>query len=166
MNNKEMAKAAIKVLSENKIARRGYSIRTSYSGYSSKMQVTIKDFRINKKQVEGLLSKFKEVDRDQRTGEILLGGNTYVFVEYDWQTLDNLIKEKLEEAREIFNKSKGQVVIEAAKNESKILYFNKEAGRLFIEDPSNHEKQPSRWASDEYAIAEGLAFFEITKTLG
>lgn len=82
-----------KYLKENGIDTKNISIRHSYFGYSDGFNVTIKDININRKKVEHLLNKFESIDRDERTGEILAGGNTYIDVYYDYES----IQEKLEE---------------------------------------------------------------------
>ena len=51
------------------------------------MNVIIKNLSIDIREVEGLAKKYAKIDYDEITGEILLGGNDYVFVRYDWQAL-------------------------------------------------------------------------------
>lgn len=80
-------------MKENGIDIKNISIRHSYFGYSDGFDVTIKDININRKKVEHLLNKYESIDRDERTGEILAGGNTYIDVYYDYDS----IQEKLGE---------------------------------------------------------------------
>lgn len=89
MNSKELKQ----YLKENGIETKNVSIRHSYFGYSDGFDVTIKDISIGRKEVEHLLKKYESIDRDEMTGEILAGGNTYVNVDYDYDA----INEKLEE---------------------------------------------------------------------
>lgn len=42
--------------------------------------VTLKDESIDREQIEQLANRHKDVDYCEKTGEILAGGNTYVFV--------------------------------------------------------------------------------------
>lgn len=42
--------------------------------------VTLKDESIDREKIEQLAKKHKDVDYCEKTGEILAGGNTYVFV--------------------------------------------------------------------------------------
>lgn len=60
------------------------SITHKYCGYSEAYNVKLLTKEIDAKAVEKLLNKYESVDRDEYTGEILLGGNTYVDVYYDW----------------------------------------------------------------------------------
>lgn len=64
---------------------RKVSVRQRQGGLSYCFQVTVKDLDIPLEPIEKIARKFKEVDKCERTGEILGGGNTYVFVEYDWK---------------------------------------------------------------------------------
>ena len=73
-----------KYLKENGIDTSNISIKHSYCGYSESYDVTIKDENISRKEVDNLLKKFEYYERDERTGEILEGGNTYILVDYDY----------------------------------------------------------------------------------
>lgn len=42
--------------------------------------VTLKDESIDREKIEQIANKHKDVDYCEKTGEILAGGNTYVFV--------------------------------------------------------------------------------------
>lgn len=53
-------------------------------GYDESYLVSIYSKSIDLKKVEKLLSACRKVDRDEYTGEILVGGNTYLWVEYHW----------------------------------------------------------------------------------
>ena len=73
-----------KYLKENGIDTSNISIKHSYCGYSESYDVTIKDENISRKEVDNLLKKFEYYETDERTGEILEGGNTYILVDYDY----------------------------------------------------------------------------------
>jgi len=53
--------------------------RGSYS-----LTVTIKDIHIPLEPIQEALAKFEKIDRCEYSGEILQGGNHFVFVNYDW----------------------------------------------------------------------------------
>lgn len=59
---------------------RQVSVRVEWGGYSVVFYVTIRDKNIDKAEIEKIVLPFKSVDYDERTGEILEGGNDYVFV--------------------------------------------------------------------------------------
>lgn len=88
MTNKEL-NAAIK----NELKAAGYSVRdfrvtVKDCGYSTSAHVYIKSPTVNRLDVEKALKPFDQVERDERTGEILSGGNLYLFVEYEYGLFD------------------------------------------------------------------------------
>lgn len=83
MTSKEKAKAIRTALKEAGITSKQVSVKHRYCGYSSSYHITIKDGNISEMQVEDICKRFESVDYDERTGEILEGGNDYVFVERD-----------------------------------------------------------------------------------
>lgn len=81
MTDKERLAAIRKELKEH-----GYSNRrvgVSYDGYA--IRLTIKELAIEMKEIENIAMKYENYSRDERTGEILSGGNTFVFVDYDYR---------------------------------------------------------------------------------
>lgn len=61
-----------------------FSVKKANCMYSDAFYIYIKQAHININDVEKLAKqKFEWVDRDEHTGEILSGGNTYIFVDYD-----------------------------------------------------------------------------------
>lgn len=64
-------------------------------GYSSKqisvtsknaINITIKDLTIELEKIKQIGDKYREVDYCQASGEILSGGNTFVFTQYSWES--------------------------------------------------------------------------------
>ena len=80
MTTKELA---VKIREDLK--QRGYNsqkigVRYEFCGYSSVIRITVKDENIDIEEVRGWLKKYESIDRDERTGEVLQGGNTYISV--------------------------------------------------------------------------------------
>lgn len=69
------------LLKELKCDRKMISIKHQYAGYSEAYWIKI-DKSLNLDKVERLIKKYEQYDRDERTGEILEGGNTYLFAQY------------------------------------------------------------------------------------
>lgn len=95
-------------LKDNGIDTKNISVRERSGGYSNAYYITIKDPSIDKDKVEKIAKRQESYERDMRTGEILEGGNTYVFVNYDDAAFDEVSKpyekkasEYLEQARNI-----------------------------------------------------------------
>lgn len=84
MESKEIKK----MLKENGIDTKYVSIKHRYCGYSESYDITIKSVDVDINEVEKLIKSFEQYERDERTGEILEGGNTYIIVQYDYNTLE------------------------------------------------------------------------------
>ena len=63
---------------------RKVSVRNRPGGFSTCVNITVKDLNIPLEPFKEIAKEFKEIERCERSGDILSGG-TYVFVEYDWQ---------------------------------------------------------------------------------
>jgi hypothetical protein len=66
---------------------RQVSVRGRPCTYSSSIDVVIKDARVPLKVVEKIANSYESVRRCEVTGDILMGGNTYVSVDYDSDAL-------------------------------------------------------------------------------
>jgi hypothetical protein len=95
---KELAKEL-----RNKLKELGYN-RTMVgvtSDYDS-INVAVKSIDVDFKTVEELANNYEKLDRDHLTGEILLGGNTYVNVNYSDTLKDELKNKYMDKAEEVF----------------------------------------------------------------
>ena len=66
-------------------SRKQISVSKGKGTYNRVYHVTVKDLMLPIVSVEKVAKKFENLDYDERTGEILSGGNTMIFVEYDWK---------------------------------------------------------------------------------
>lgn len=80
MTSTEKAKAIRTALKEAGFNQKQINVKKQFGGYSVAFYVTIRDANIDKSTIENIVNKFKSIDYDERTGEILEGGNDYVFV--------------------------------------------------------------------------------------
>lgn len=83
MTSTEKAKAIRAALKEAGITSKQVSVKHRYCGYSSSYHITIKDGNVSELQIKDICKSFESVDYDERTGEILEGGNDYILVERD-----------------------------------------------------------------------------------
>lgn len=105
-------------------------------GYNSKqisvrskdgLSITIKDFSIKFREIAPLVRKYEHIRRDQITGEILCGGNTFVSIGYDYGELRKASSRYQNFSIELFNKCEalpvgsGEIVYEIGNKT--ILYF-------------------------------------------
>jgi hypothetical protein len=78
MTDSERLAAIRQALKEHGYNNRKVGVR--YDGYA--VWLTIKDLAIGIKEIEQLTKGYESYERDEFTGEILSGGNTFVFVNY------------------------------------------------------------------------------------
>lgn len=78
MTDRERLAAIRQALKEHGYSNRKVGVR--YDGYA--IWLTIKDLAIDIKEIEQLAKGYESYERDEFTGEILSGGNTFVFVNY------------------------------------------------------------------------------------
>ena len=80
MTTKELAVKIREDLKQRGYNSRKIGVRYEFCGYSSVIYVTVKDDNIDIEEVRGWLKKYESIDLDERTGEVLQGGNTYISV--------------------------------------------------------------------------------------
>lgn len=103
MTNKELSRKIRNELKASGYTSKDVSIRVKDCGYSTSVWATIKNPTISKSKITSMLKKYDEYERDHATGEILEGGNTYVFVDYEYGVFDEVIKPYLETAENLNN---------------------------------------------------------------
>ena len=81
----DTAKRMREALSSRRLKTTEVSVRRRDAGYSDAYYVTLRDDGIAMDFVRDLLRKFESIDRDEATGEILLGGNTYIHYVRKWR---------------------------------------------------------------------------------
>ena len=87
------------------LSSRDVSVKTQQGGYSSAVNVKIKTKKglAKMQEIEAIGNSKESIDRDERTGEILMGGNTYVFVDIDYKFKskieDDIQKEYIKQAK-------------------------------------------------------------------
>jgi hypothetical protein len=89
----DVAKEIRKILKDKfGLSSRDVSVRSSIAGYSSSINIklkTIKSLAYTKK-IESLSGELESYETENGTGEILSGGNTFIFVEMDYKFRTNL----------------------------------------------------------------------------
>lgn len=168
-------KAAIvrKSLKEIGITSKQVSVKSGYCGYSDKLNITIKDLAIKEETVKDIANQFVEYERDARSGEILEGGNTYVFIDFDYDAKAKATDEMRPRAAEIFTTNKQNDVV-AKTDDLEAVYFpldeliqlfriktitDKEGTYRRCETVSRHV------AYNEYDIASALGFWKYQHNL-
>ena len=165
------AKDVKKVLRENNIDTKNISVRSKIVGYDSSINVTLKDLSLPKHRIQKILDKeFSSISYDERCGEILSGGNTFVFVDFDYNLLENAIEEKIPLATKLveeLNSKDDYWCYELAKNNILRLYASKKIESLYIKDKDNNRISQWLFPNDEhslygniYSVARALIILE------
>jgi Large polyvalent protein associated domain 29 len=157
INVKETAKMIRKELKE-KFPFTKFSVRCERSG---SINVSWTDFP-TEKAVEEVVSKYEQVQRCEVTGEILTGGNLFVFTRQTWS---NELKNKIE--NEMHN-NYGESYL----NDRACWYraFNETAEKLYneflqtLEQPKEAKQEQHREVKATYTLNEELNGIEITFT--
>lgn len=179
MTVKEKAAAIRKELKKQLgVTSKQVSVRSRNSGYDEAIDVTIKDLKVNKMKVEAIANRYEYIRRCEYSGEILSGGNTYVFVRLDYDALYAAKEKLLETAKKIINDNKDLLGTNEGKTmaengDLEIIYsplsgHDAELG-LYRREEVNEEGMDTFWilhnierraAYNEHVLAEALAIFK------
>src|SRR5687768_17392379 len=89
------------------------SVSKKRSTYDDVFKLTIRDASVVYSKVENIRQRFEHIDRDERTYEILAGGNDYVRIEISTEVCDAWAKdyqEKVEKAMADCTESHGSTI--------------------------------------------------------
>ena len=113
--------------------------------YDGSYNISVKTwFPISK--IEEITKKYESIDRDERTGEILCGGNTFVFVTYDYN---------LKLTEELTNAVKSLPVLnfgDNADNSTKYHFYTKELAKML----NIEERFAGKILTRNYALCEEI----------
>lgn len=105
------AESAKKIRQEIK-TKLGYTSRQvsvksdNYSmGSSINLSIKCKEAIYKKSEIGAIAKKEESIDRDNATGEILSGGNTFIHVGIDWELKESIIDAEREDVKKIIEKS-------------------------------------------------------------
>lgn len=168
MTNKEAGAVVRKALKDAGIAARDCSVTVRDSGYNTAVRVKVKNPRVKLEDVRNVVNQFEEIDRDERTGEILSGCNVYMFVEYADGIFDELGAEYMDEAREIIRRTLDpqRVDCTVAKRGADYLTTFNDGRQLGLHQGTDgaNEYRPHKWHNVDYpqSLAVDLwRFYEL-----
>lgn len=149
------------------IPARAVSVRVSDAGYSTSVSVKIKDISVDRAVVEKIANRHEDISYDERSGEILSGGNTYVWVDYDYDTIRNAREQYIEQAQEIIDSHNQPCVgvdVATRADGSRLVYFyeapNSTHNMAVIFDKNGNYDYNNRYvAHNAYHLAQALALY-------
>ena len=147
--------------------RSDFNVRLGNSLYETAVHVFIKNPRIRKSEVEEIVQRYESIDRDPWSHEILMGGNTFIFVEYRWGIWDEVIKDYLPRAQEIINNVQeynGKVIAESKTAKVGLCIMDDEKYRLY-EMTGQNGCHLGFYVWDAQTLAEALWRFDNIGTI-
>ena len=156
-SNKELSQLIRRELKENGFTSKDVSVRVRSALYDTAVNVTIKNPLVRLSEVREVVKKFSEVDYDERTMEILAGGNVYVHCQYEYGIFDGVASAFVPIAEKVFNNEKynGRKIAENDHTEIHMVKMNDCESRLYEFDKA--EKYHSAIQGYPVRSAEGLA---------
>lgn len=165
--NKELGANIRADLKAAGIPARAVSVRVKDAGYETAVRVTVKDISVDKAVVEKIAMRHRDVSYDERSYEILAGGNTFVFVDYDYDVLKNATEQYLEQAQAVIDSVKERAVgVDAATRPdgSRLVYFHHDTNSAYntaeiFDKDGKHDYENRHSAYNAYALAQAMALF-------
>ena len=109
MTNKELSMKIRKSLKEAGYTQKDIKVSVRSSRYDTAAKITIHNPHIDRHRIEKILRPaYEENDRDDITGEILQGGNTMLFIEYEYGIFEEVAREWMATAKGLMQ-SKAEV---------------------------------------------------------
>lgn len=106
MTNRELSSEVRSKLKEAGFTSKDYSIRVRDAGYSTSVDISVKNPKVRVSEVITVAKQFESVERDERTGEILQGGNVFVHCQYESDEMfDEVIEPLMATAEKVFSSS-------------------------------------------------------------
>ena len=140
------------------LTSRDISVTVHHILYDDKLSVYIKSLKALPfyKGIEKLANEYKFVDYDERSGEILLGGNTYVHVHYDYNLLEDYATKYQAFADEIFPKATNGYMTPIKRFSKKSVYFG-----IVDESHMLSYKNSHRVIKNSHVLAINLAMIDL-----
>lgn len=133
------------------------SIRKRDAGYSWAYNVEIKSPYIDKDKVEKIVKKHQYYETDIKTGEILAGGNTYIFAKYDYNAFDDVAKKYKPKAKQYIEKVNNiEESYGVPLKEGKHANLFKDGNRYMIYYKDENGEQHRRYTYSEEGLSKYL----------
>lgn len=153
--DRTLSNQIIAELKQAGIPKKSYMIKTS----SDSINIMIADPYVPKTDVESVVNKYENIHYDEYSGEILLGGNTYVFVRYASDAFDDLAKEFMVDAKDAYDffqdnpRTDKSFIIDTDKGK---LFVYKDGSALSMTDNRCRAYTPSVKSIAKYAAIYNL----------
>lgn len=154
MLTKEKTAAIRKELKEHGLTSKDVSVRGQLAGLEECINVKIRNPKIDIEEVSQLVAPWKKVRRDIANDEILGGGNTFVFVDYEGGIFNEVVKPYIPEAEALINEAVSR------EDNAGVPLNKKDGGFIFVDQISYRGKRRLIDSSYIEGIARYLFFID------
>lgn len=171
MSNKELSQLVRKTLKEAGFTSKDVSVRVKDSGYSTSVRVTVKNPFVKISEVKKVVNRFEEIDRDERTMEILQGCNVFVHVQYECGIIEEAAKELMPTSEMVLSnieKYSGHKIADNGKKEVFITHYEGSDWTLYEkekEESKTYEYKPAFWVRSPQNLAVAMWRFKNLGTI-
>lgn len=170
MKNKELSQAIRKELKSAGFTTKDYSIRVRDSLYDTSVRITIKNPLIKISEIETIVKKFEEIDRDERTMEILAGGNTYIHCQYEYGVVETAAAALIPTAEMVLSNPKydGRAIADNGEKRVHIMKYSDCEWTLAEFRKDNKDKfdyKPTFWIRNAKDLAVAMFRFKNLGTI-
>ena len=157
----ELKKALFEEFQKNGITKKQIKISARFSMYDECATITIHDLTLPKNKVEEIATAFESYERDQRSGEILQGGNTFIRVEYDYDKWQEQEKSHEEQAQNIIaTKAQNEGVLNPIFENDNRFLINKDCFVIRSKNEQKRYNDPTKWEVMRFLTRYHLGHFE------
>jgi len=169
MTNKELSRTIQEELKSAGIPRKAYSIRVTDAGFSTAINIKVKDISIRLATFENIVNRHEHIRYDANNYEILSGCNTFVSVQYEYDAIKAASVPFMEQALKITKnppaKYNGVTIME--KGEKRLVFMfdgpSSINNSLVVFNDERCLTELGRYAAfNEHVIANGMAIFNAT----
>lgn len=171
MGNKELSQAIRKELKAAGFTAKVISVRVKDSGYNTSVRINIKNPLVKISEVEKITRKFEEIDRDERTMEILQGCNVFVLVQYECGVVEEAAKELIPTSEKVLadiEKYSGHKIADNGEKSVFITHYNGCEWTLYEEEKEESKKytyKPTFWIRNAQELAVAMWRFKNLGTI-
>lgn len=171
MGNKELSQTIRKELKAAGFTTKVVSVRVKDSGYNTSVRINIKKPFVKISEVEKITRKFEEIDRDERTMEILQGCNVFVLVQYERGVVEEAAKELIPTSEKVLadiEKYSGHKIADNGEKSVFITHYNGCECTLYEEEKEESKKytyKPTFWIRSAQELAVAMWRFKNLGTI-
>lgn len=171
MTNKEISAAIRNEIKGAEYKIRDFSVSVRCVGYETSIRIKIKNPMIKKTEIDKLLRHWEQIDRDERTYEILAGGNTFLHIDYEDGVLEEAAADLVPISEKVLanpEKYSGRKIADNGTKEVHITKYDDYSWTLAEFDKTKgkkYEYKPTYWIRCAESLAVAMWRFKNIGTI-